>query len=140
MKIAPYLAFNGDCAEAIALYEKAFGVTADEPARYKDAPPAEGYEAPESTGDFIMHAQLTLGGDAIYLCDTTPDNPCNFSNGLSVHVSFGSEDALKAAFDVLKQGGEAGMEPERTFWAQCFGTVTDKFGVSWMLSFEQCGG
>ena len=29
MKLNPYLCFNGSCADAIALYEKAFNVKAD---------------------------------------------------------------------------------------------------------------
>ena len=138
MKVSPYLAFNGNCAEALALYEKAFGVKAETTMKYKDSPPSEGYEAPAGTEDFIMHTQLGLGGDAIYLCDTTPDNKCSFGPGMSVHVSLDSESAVKAAFDILKEGGEVGMEPVKTFWSQCFGTLEDRYGVSWMLSFEGC--
>jgi PhnB protein len=138
MNVMPYLAFNGNCAEALALYEKAFGIKAGDVVKYSDAPPAEGYQPPAGTENFVMHTELKLGAGTIYLCDTTPDEKCSFSNGMSVHVSLDGEDAVKAAFDILKEGGEVGMEPEKTFWSKCFGTLTDKFGVSWMLSFEGC--
>jgi PhnB protein len=48
MKIKPYLHFNGNCAEAIEFYEKAFGVKAHV-LRYIDTPPSEGYQPPPGT-------------------------------------------------------------------------------------------
>jgi len=42
MKISPYVSFNGNCAEAVAFYEKAFNVKA-EVMRYSDAPPDAGW-------------------------------------------------------------------------------------------------
>jgi PhnB protein len=32
--------------------------------------------------------------------------------------------------------GEESMKPENTFWGAYFGSLTDAFGISWMLSFE----
>lgn len=76
MNVMPYLAFNGNCAEALALYEKAFGVKACEVVKYSDSPPAEGYQPPPGTEDFVMHTELKLGAGTIYLCkymrQTTP--------------------------------------------------------------------
>jgi len=137
MKITPYLTFNGNCAEAIALYEQAFGAQADI-MRYSDAPPGEGYDPPPGTEEFIMHAQFSLGGDSVFLCDTTPDMPASFGGGVSIHVSMDSEELVRAAFNILKEGGAVGMEPAEVFWSKCFGNLTDKFGVAWMLSFEPC--
>ena len=134
MQVNPYLTFNGNCAEAIALYEAAFCVTA-EALRYKDAPAGEGYDPPPGTEEFIMHAQFSLGGDEIYLCDTTPEMPSAFGNGIAIHLSLDSKKQVMAAFDVLKEGGKVGMEPAEVFWSQLFGSLEDKFGVSWMLSF-----
>jgi len=133
MKISPYLHFNGNCAEALALYEKAFGVKA-ELMRYSDAPPSEGYAPPPGTGHFIMHAQIEVDGAELMLCDLTPDMAASFGNGISIHVSLSSEAGVKAAFDALKEGGQVDMELQETFWSKCFGLLVDKFGVSWMLS------
>jgi len=137
MKVTPYLTFNGDCAQTIALYEEAFGVQA-ECMRYKDAPPSEGYDPPPGTEDLIMHAQFNLGGDSIYLCDTTPDMPACFGGGVSVHVTLDSREQVQASFDILKEGGSVSMEPAEVFWSKYFGALADKFGVSWMLSYEPC--
>jgi len=133
MKIAPYLHFNGDCAQAIALYEKAFGANA-EVMRYSDAPPSEGYAPPPGTENFVMHAQIEVGGAELMLCDMTPDMATSFGNGIAIHVTLGSEAGIKAAFDALKEGGSVEMEPQETFWSKCFGSLSDQFGVRWMLS------
>lgn len=137
MTVSPYLAFNGNCTQALALYEEAFGVKAGMTMRYVDSPPEEGYEPPAGTEDFIMHAQLILGSSTIFMCDAMPDNKCSFTSGISIHVSLDSERAVKTAFDILKVGGEVDMEPAPTFWSQYFCILTDKFGVCWMLSYQE---
>ena len=133
MKIAPYLHFNGDCAQALALYEEAFGAKADV-MRYGDAPPSEGYAPPPGTEDFIMHAQIVVGGAELMLCDLTPDMPASFGNGIAIHVTFDSEARVDAAFGALKEGGSVEMEPQETFWSKRFASLADRFGVRWMLS------
>jgi len=133
MKVAPYLHFNGDCAQALALYEKAFGAKA-EAMRYSDAPPSEGYAPPPGTENFIMHAQIVVGGAELMFCDMTPDMAASFGDGIAIHVTLGSEDGVNAAFDALKEAGKVEMEPQETFWSKCFGSLTDRFGVRWMLS------
>ena len=72
MKISPYLSFNGNCAEAVAFYERAFGVKA-EVMYYKEAPPEEDYQFTKETENYVMHAQFELGGEVIMLCDAPPD-------------------------------------------------------------------
>jgi PhnB protein len=80
MKISPYLIFNGNCAEAIKLYEKAFGAKADF-CQYKDAPPSDDYPVGPGTEEFVMHGILPIGNSTIYLADTTPEQPVAFGNG-----------------------------------------------------------
>jgi len=64
MKAAAELAFNGNCAEALALCERAFKIKTEQFLRYKDAPAEDGSSYPEGTGNFVMRARLKLGGDA----------------------------------------------------------------------------
>jgi len=37
-------------------------------------------------------------------------------------------------FAALADGGQVGMPLTKTFWSPRFGMVTDRFGVSWMIS------
>ena len=140
MIIKPYLHFNGNCAEAIEFYEKAFGVKA-QVLRYSDAPPSEGYQPSPGTENHVMHACLTNRSDyTIYLCDMPPSEPSTFGNGMSILVELDTEDNVTAAFNSLKEGGEVTMELQKTFWSDLFGSLVDKFGVSWMLSVKVCSG
>lgn len=29
------------------------------------------------------------------------------------------------------------MELQETFWSKCYGSVTDKFGIPWQLSYDE---
>lgn len=133
MRISPYLSFNGNCAEAVAFYEKAFHVKA-EIMRYKDAPPEDGYHLPEGTEDLVMHAQFEINGAMIMLCDLPPQTPVKAGENIAIMAEFDSTDQAKAAFGALKEGGEVSMEIQETFWSKCFGSLTDKFGINWNIS------
>ena len=133
MRICPYISFNGNCAEAVAFYEKAFNVKA-EMTRYKDAPPAEGYQSSEGTENLVMHAQFELGGATVMLCDMPPDSPVKAGENIAVMAEFDSTDAAKAAFAALKVDGNVSMNIQKTFWSECFGSLTDRFGINWNIS------
>jgi PhnB protein len=133
MKITPYLNFNGNCVEAIEFYEKAFGVKA-KIMRYSDVPPTEGYTVPPETENFVMHACLTNRNDyTVFLADVTPNMPTTFGNGMSISIELDNADIVKSTFDKLKEGGTVTMELQKTFWSEFFGSLVDKFGVSWMI-------
>ena len=139
VKVRVYLFFNGNCAQAIALYEKAFGINAEFILRYKDVPPEDGSKHPDGTEDFVMNAWLKLGNDeigTIGMCDRLPDTRCVYGDGVAVHVSLGSADAVRTAFSILKDGGEISVSPEKVFYSECYCEVTDKFGIKWILMYN----
>jgi uncharacterized glyoxalase superfamily protein PhnB len=39
-------------------------------------------------------------------------------------------------FSNLADGGSVTMPLEKTYWAEAFGMVTDKFGVKWMVNCD----
>ena len=133
MRICPYVSFNGNCAEAVAFYEKALNVKA-EIMRYKDAPPENDYQVPEGTENLVMHAQFEIDGAMIMFCDMPPETPVNVGENIVIMAEFDSVDKAKAAFEALKEGGEVSMEIQETFWSKCFGSLTDKFGIGWNIS------
>lgn len=137
MKITPYLNFNGNCADAIELYEKAFGVKA-QVMRYKDAPSSEEYPISAETENLVMHACLTNREDyTVFLADLPPNMSSNFGNGMSISIELDSMEKVKSAFETLKEGGKVTMELQETFWSKYFGSLEDKFGVNWLLSIAE---
>ncbi|MBK1811162.1 VOC family protein [Clostridium sp. YIM B02505] len=45
-------------------------------------------------------------------------------------------EEVKSCYDKLKEGGTVDMELQETFWSKSYGTLTDKFGILWQLSYE----
>jgi len=133
MKISPYISFNGNCADAVAFYEKVFNVKA-EIMRYKDAPKDRGYEVQASTENFVMHAQFELGGEIIMFADMPPEYAVKNGTNIAIMAEFDKIEIAKSAFEALKEGGKVDMEMQETFWSKCFGSLTDKFGVIWNIS------
>ena len=136
MKIRPYLTFDGQCAEAIELYKKAFKTDTIEVMLFSQMPEVPGYEMPEEYKSRVMQATMKFGDDYIRMSD------CGFAPGfklneqeserISLAIEASVED-IKHAFSVLKEEGRAGFELTETFYSPCAGVVFDKFGVMWNL-------
>lgn len=67
VKLRPYLTFNGNCAEAIELYKKAFQTEAMQVMRFSDMPEMPGFDIPEDFKDKILQAGIKFGADYIRL-------------------------------------------------------------------------
>ena len=134
MYITPYLAFNGNAAQALAHYEQAFGVKATMVAHYNQAPSDQGYKPPPGTENHIMHAALEFETAQLYLADHPPGEEATFGDSISVMVELESAEKVNNVFKVLAQGGKVQMEPQKVFWCECYSTLTDKFGVYWMIA------
>jgi len=133
MKISPYVAFSGQCTEAIEFYEQAFNAKATI-MRYKDIPHCDDYEAPKGTEDFVVHGQIEIGGGSIMFSDAPPDYPVTVGDNITITVEFDNADQTKKIFDALKEGGKVSMEIQEAFWSKCCGSLTDKFGINWHVS------
>ena len=140
MKIRPYLTFNGQCAQAIELYKKAFRTDTLELMLFGDMPPMPGRDLPEEYKGKVLQATLKFGDDFIRMSDCGPDHGLNEQETERLSLAFeASEDAVRHAFDTLKKDGRVGMELEETFYSPCFGVVFDKFGVMWNLAATPVG-
>ena len=48
-------------------------------------------------------------------------------------MSAPDEADARRTFDALADGGKIEMPLAKTFWSPCFGMLTDRFGVEWMV-------
>ncbi|WP_211167385.1 hypothetical protein [Aromatoleum evansii] len=79
-----------------------------------------------------MHANLRFGDTEVMLSD----GPCAAGpgfRGFSLTASSPDVAGAERAFAALAAGGQVQMAREKTFWSPCFGMLTDRFGVSWMV-------
>lgn len=134
MKIIPYLNFNGDCADAFRLYERVLGGRIEAMMTHGESPIAG--DVPAGSHDRILHARLVVGDQVIMGSDAPPEYPQAAGN---MYVSIGIEDVAvgQRIFDALADGGTVQMPFEKTFWAERFGMLVDRFGAPWMISCGQ---
>lgn len=133
MKVEPYLFFNGRCDEAIALYQDALGASLIGRMLYKESPDMPPFPLPPGWGDKVLHASLRIGETVVMASDGTTADPPRFE-GFSLSVEMPDEQAARRAFAVLAVGGQEQMPLGPTFFSPYFGMVTDRFGVSWMIT------
>ena len=138
--LTPYLSFDGNTREAFAFYKEALGATIEAMMSHADVPaneaPSEGCgDAGVPSGDGIMHASLLLpGGAMLFAGDTPPGMPYDGVKGVMLALQYDTVDEAHSAFAALGQGGQVTMPLAPAFWAQTFGMLTDKFGVSWAVN------
>ena len=125
--LEPYLYFRGDCRAAMEFYRGALGGEL-ETQSYADAPGQAAAENPQ----WLMHATLK-GGLAGLMGSDTPTASERAAKG-ELSLAGSDEDALTAAFNALALGGSVRMPLERQFWGATFGSLTDRFGVDWMVN------
>jgi PhnB protein len=54
-------------------------------------------------------------------------------SGFSLSLSVATQAEAERAFAALADGGDVRMPLAKTFWSPCFGMLTDRFGLGWMV-------
>jgi PhnB protein len=133
MQMNPYLTFDGQCEEAFKLYEKVLGGKIVAMMSHEGTPAAE-HVSPEWRSK-IMHARLVVGDKVLMGSDAPPDRR-HPMEGFSVTLGIDKPEEAERIFNALAQGGEVRMALEKTFWAERFGMLVDRFGTPWMINCE----
>ena len=133
--VQPYLFYNGRCEEAIAFYQRTLGAEVTMMMRNKDAPAGSTPPLPPGSENKVMHATLAIGGAIVMASDGMGSAGPEFK-GFSLSLAYPTEAECRRAFDALGEGGSVQMPLGRTFWSACFGMVTDRFGVQWMVALD----
>lgn len=130
-----YLAFNGNCAEAMRTYEKALGGKLEVLMSGADSPMAA--QIPKEFADRILHARLVLpGGGMLYAGDAPAHLPYEGIKGVSITVDYATVAEAEKVFDALAAGGQVTMAMQPAFWAKRWGMLVDRFGTPWIVNGE----
>jgi PhnB protein len=126
-----YLFFDGNCAEAMRFYERTLGGKVEMSMTYGQAPdPAQ---CPPGSQDRIMHTSMMIDGRRLMASDTPSGQPAQGMSGFALSLSYPSAEEARRVFDALCEGGKTMMPFGKTFWAEGFGMLTDRFGTPWMV-------
>jgi PhnB protein len=130
MKLSTYLNYGGNCEEALRFYEKHLGARIETLRHYGDMPGAT--NIPHGQENYVMHAHVVLGGSVVLASDVPPDK---FQPMRSVYLTLelDSVEEVDRIAALLNEGAEIFMPLQKTFYANRFTMLRDRFGTSWML-------
>ena len=132
--VQPYLFFDGRCEEALEFYARTIGAEVQMKMRFKESPePCPPEMVPPGSEDKIMHAAFTVGESLLMASDGRCQSQAKFE-GFSLSLTVPDEAEARRVFAALSEGGEVEMPLEKTFWSPCFGMLTDRFGIGWMIT------
>lgn len=132
MKIQAYLAFNGNCQEALSFYANLFNVDIKNKQTYED----KKIDVPSSFRQKLQHAELKGKGVHFMAYDAAPDTPLNNGNQINMSVDLDTMDEGKQIFEELSNEGQIHHEFREREWGY-FGRCTDRFGIGWMVNVDK---
>ncbi|CDF79546.1 PhnB protein / DNA binding 3-demethylubiquinone-9 3-methyltransferase domain protein [Formosa agariphila KMM 3901] len=129
MNVQAYLAFNGNCQEALNFYSEIFNAEIKNKQTYEDRE----IDIPSSYRKKLQHAELKGKGIHIMAYDAAPDTPLNHGNKIHMSVDLKSPEEAEQLFKTLSDSGQVHHNFGEREWGH-FGRCTDKYGINWMVN------
>jgi PhnB protein len=130
--LEPYLIFDGNCADAMRFYERTLGGKLEALMTFGESPVRD--QMPPGAAGRVMHARLVIGDRALMASDGMLGEPYEGMKNFSVTLYYPETAEAKRVFDALAEGGKVNMPMGKTFWAEAFGMLVDRFGTPWFVS------
>lgn len=127
--IIPYLAFRGDCEEAVTLYCKVLGGRIEFLSRYTEA------TGGKALAGKVMHVEASFSGGALGAGDRL--EPVEHTDAIRLMVHCATSAEANRMLDALGVGGEVLqrlMPHPPPDDGGMGGLVRDKFGYTWILT------
>jgi PhnB protein len=141
-RVSSYLNFPGNTEDAFNFYKKVFksefinGIQ-----RFRDIPQDENQPpVSDNIKDMVLHVELPiLGGHIIMGTDAPKEMGFTLNKGNNLHICLEPEsrEEAKRIFDELSEGGIVTMPLADMFFGAYFGEFSDKYGINWMINFQQ---
>lgn len=141
-RVTTYLNFNGNTEEAIKFYKKVFNgeFTGYGLQRFEDITLPEG-NPPMNDADkkLILHAELSILGGHVLMATDAPESmgfKLIAGNNMHINVEPESREETERIFNELSEGGNVTMPLADMFFGAYYGSLTDKYGINWMLHYQ----
>lgn len=135
--INPHINFNGNTEEAFTFYQSVFGGEFGKIIRFKDLSSDE-YPVAENEAHKIMYIALPIGQN-ILIGNDVPEFMGKVSedeNRSKISVSAESREEADKLFYGLSADGRIEVPFEISSDGSSFGMFRDKFGIEWIVTFE----
>ena len=136
--INPHINFNGNAEEAFIFYKSVFGGEFAKIMRFKDMASAE-FPVADHEANKIMHIALPIG-KSILMANDVPEilgRTNENENRSKIVISAESKEEADKLFNGLSVGGQIEMPISESPWGSYFGMFRDKYGIEWMVDFDQ---
>ena len=136
-QINPHINFNGNTEEAFNFYKSVFGGEFTNIMRFKDLA-SEAFLVSEKEANKIMHIALPIG-NSVLMANDVPEmmGPTNENENRSkIVISAESKAEADHLFNGLSADGSIEFPISDSPWGSYFGMFRDKYGIEWMVSFE----
>jgi PhnB protein len=141
-KTSTYLNFSRNTEEAFNFYKSVFGgdFVDGKINRFGEIPEMEGMPPiTETDKNLVMHISLPILGGHLLMGTDAPDSMgFKVNQGNNVYISLHPDSRLEAdqLFAKLTEGGVVEMPMQDMFWGDYYGSLTDKFGIRWMVNYS----
>ena len=136
--INPYIHFNGNTEEAFNFYKSVFGGEFKSITRFKDlelnAPIAD------AEAEKIMNIILPIGASSFLMGSDVPSFMGQVNekeNRSKIVVNADTKEEADKLFNGLSAGAEVEVPINSSSWGSYFGMLRDKYGIEWMVSYEE---
>ncbi|AWL09061.1 hypothetical protein HME7025_01198 [Aquirufa nivalisilvae] len=139
-RISTYVNFPGNAEEAFLFYQSIFKTEfVNGIQRFGELPVDENQPpVPDSIQHMVLHIELPLLNDHILMASDAPaELGFSVSTGNNMHICVepDSKEEAQRIFDGLSDGAVITMPIQDMFWGAYYGTLTDQFGINWMITF-----
>ncbi len=136
MNVLTTLNFYGRTEEAVKFYCATIEAETLFMMRFRDRPDFS--QLKPGTEEKIFHATFRIGSTQIMASDCGCENwPTGTTfAGFSLAIRVETTEKAERFFSALSDGGKVQMSLQKTFFAERYGIVVDRFGVSWKIMVE----
>ena len=140
-KVSAYLNFPGTTEAAFLFYQTVFGGAFIGGIRRFGDMPADPTQPPLADADKnrVLHVALpTLGEHVLMGTDASESMGFTVLQGNNSYINLEPDTRAETErlFNALAVGGKVEMALADMFWGAYFGSLTDKFGIHWMVNCE----
>lgn len=135
--INPHINFNGNAEEAFNFYKSVFGGEFTAVIRLKDISSPE-YPVSDSDANKIMHIALPIGKNSL-MANDVPESMGQVNeneNRYKIFICAESREEADKLFSGLSADGNIEVPIGDSPWGSYFGVFRDKFGIEWMVDFQ----
>ena len=132
MLLHPYFIFNGQARSAIAFYAQALNLSHSEIKTYGESPVPHD----PKHKDWVMHCELIKDGKTFAMIADSPEVSMDKNTNVQLSINYNELSPMEDAFSKLSKNGKITMPLAKQFWNATYGTLTDPFGVHWMMNYD----